>query len=422
VEEFGARGERDDETTRLVTLIDDGIVAAVPEIQADPLLVDELHRSTRSHWRSFVASLVSPQAPVQLPAPAADLARTLARRGLELGVLLKIYRVGNRYLWQYFIELVDELPDDGPTRDETLVFLWTRGGVWLDESIEQLIQVFYEERERALEGRIARRVEIIEALLGGRSISATRATEMLSHALSHHQTAFVLWIEEPLPEAVSAMQAAAQAVATALGAPRPLTMSGSSRELWCWAATPVVPDVAARLGPAWQEQFRDVHLAVGSPARGVAGFRTSHQEARAVQRLVVSAGRAPGVLRYDEVDLLCLTGGEPDALARVAGKELGGLAADSKSLTQVRETLLVYLTSGSNVEATAERLYVHRNTVRYRLNRAEELIGHSLAERTAHLELALRYVDIFGVPGATGDAGGAGHRQPSTGRRRPSDY
>jgi DNA-binding PucR family transcriptional regulator len=57
---------------------------------------------------------------------------------------------------------------------------------------------------------------------------------------------------------------------------------------------------------------------------------------------------------------------------------------------------LCYLTSGANVEAVAARLFVHRNTVRYRLNRAEELMGHRITERVGHVELALRYVDLFG--------------------------
>jgi DNA-binding PucR family transcriptional regulator len=38
-------------------------------------------------------------------------------------------------------------------------------------------------------------------------------------------------------------------------------------------------------------------------------------------------------------------------------------------------TLAAYLTEGSSVEATARRLYVHPNTVRYRLRRIADLTG-----------------------------------------------
>jgi DNA-binding PucR family transcriptional regulator len=43
----------------------------------------------------------------------------------------------------------------------------------------------------------------------------------------------------------------------------------------------------------------------------------------------------------------------------------------------------------------ASELIVHKNTVRYRLGQAEELIGHPLSERRAHLELALRHLDWY---------------------------
>lgn len=411
LEGFSARAAEGGLAEHVIDLIDTGIIGQVAPVRADSLLVEELHRSTRAHWHSFVNSLTAPKAPLVLPTPAADLARTIARRRLELGVLLKIYRVGNQYLWTYFTEVLDELPDGGPSRDEVLMFLWSRGWAWLDESIEQLTEIFFEERERAMEGRIARRVEIIEALLGGQPRPVEEASRALGHALDQYQTAAVLWIDEPQPDSIASLQKAAQVVASALGAPRPLTTVSGSRDLWCWAATPAPPDVPARIGPSWHAAFPDVHLAVGSTAPGVVGFRTSHEEARAVQQLVVSAARPPEVVRYDEVDLLCLAGREPGAIARMVARELGDLAAASKSIGVVRETLLAYLTAGANVEAAAERLYVHRNTVRYRLTRAEELLGRSVADRTAHLELALRYVEFFGVPVTTDDAGEAASRR-----------
>jgi DNA-binding PucR family transcriptional regulator len=50
-------------------------------------------------------------------------------------------------------------------------------------------------------------------------------------------------------------------------------------------------------------------------------------------------------------------------------------------------------TRRADVDMAASELIVHKNTIRYRLAQAEELIGHPLSERRAHLELALRYLD-----------------------------
>jgi DNA-binding PucR family transcriptional regulator len=42
---------------------------------------------------------------------------------------------------------------------------------------------------------------------------------------------------------------------------------------------------------------------------------------------------------------------------------------------QVLETVAAYLDAGRSVEAAARKLFVHPNTVRYRLRRARELTG-----------------------------------------------
>jgi DNA-binding PucR family transcriptional regulator len=63
------------------------------------------------------------------------------------------------------------------------------------------------------------------------------------------------------------------------------------------------------------------------------------------------------------------------------------------------DTLRSWFAQGGSASAAAEQLYVHRNTVRYRLRRVEELTGRSLAEPTAigEIHLALEAVRIFGL-------------------------
>ncbi len=51
------------------------------------------------------------------------------------------------------------------------------------------------------------------------------------------------------------------------------------------------------------------------------------------------------------------------------------------------ETLRCYLDTGQRVEQTAERLFVHPNTVRYRISRFEELTGADLRQPGRTLEL-----------------------------------
>jgi DNA-binding PucR family transcriptional regulator len=57
----------------------------------------------------------------------------------------------------------------------------------------------------------------------------------------------------------------------------------------------------------------------------------------------------------------------------------------------VLQTVAAFLEHGSSIEATARRLYVHPNTVRYRLKRASSIVGLSPTDpREAHtLRIAL---------------------------------
>lgn len=70
-------------------------------------------------------------------------------------------------------------------------------------------------------------------------------------------------------------------------------------------------------------------------------------------------------------------------------QNLAHLPRDDQGLIH---TLSVYLETHCQISETAKRLYVHRNTVIYRLEKCEELLGKSLkdADTTLRLRLALR--------------------------------
>jgi PucR-like helix-turn-helix protein len=75
--------------------------------------------------------------------------------------------------------------------------------------------------------------------------------------------------------------------------------------------------------------------------------------------------------------------------ARVLGT-LGGLAADDEHHARLRDTLLTFLQTGGSYKTTAERLVLHKNTVQYRIRRAEESPGRPVGENQHDVELALR--------------------------------
>jgi DNA-binding PucR family transcriptional regulator len=69
---------------------------------------------------------------------------------------------------------------------------------------------------------------------------------------------------------------------------------------------------------------------------------------------------------------------------------LAGLAADDEPHARLRDTLLVFLQAGGSYKATAEQLMLHKNTVQYRIRKAQESLGRPVGDNRHDVELALR--------------------------------
>lgn len=68
---------------------------------------------------------------------------------------------------------------------------------------------------------------------------------------------------------------------------------------------------------------------------------------------------------------------------------------EDPTLIDLRKTLTVYLDSQCEIASTASKLFVHRNTVKYRIQRCEEILGHDVSspEHSLNLRLALSLID-----------------------------
>lgn len=361
----------------------------IPELAADPALAADLSASTRSQWKAFLNVMDRPVQEVVLPPQAVDLALSIARRGMDLGILLKVYRVAADATWDYLVNVADGIPEGSLDRIKVIKLLWGRGGRWINESIERLIMVHVGEREAALHGTFAHRSETVQAILRGDPVPIDRAAEDLSHQLRAPQTCLVLWFDEAqADQTLAPLEALVQAIARELKAPRLLTHPAGRRELGDgWPC-------GRRSTPAASppSSARPARATVGQSGPGLAGFRTSHREAVEAERFIVSSGNPGTVTAYSDVKLACLLAENPDASRRLVEQELGKLAADDPSLDVVRETLAHYLRHGSNIVLTSKELFVHRNTVRYRLAQAEEMVGHPLTERRTEMDLALEFL------------------------------
>jgi DNA-binding PucR family transcriptional regulator len=75
---------------------------------------------------------------------------------------------------------------------------------------------------------------------------------------------------------------------------------------------------------------------------------------------------------------------------------LGPLAVDDENSARLRETAQIFLDTGSSYTATASAQILHKNTVQYRIRKAEEIMGRPVQKGHTDLEVALRAVHYLG--------------------------
>ena len=102
------------------------------------------------------------------------------------------------------------------------------------------------------------------------------------------------------------------------------------------------------------------------------------------------ARRAVRVAADDHLAELLLHGGDATLATDLATRVLAPLGElRPKAATRLRETLRAWLDHPGQVQAVAERLHVHPQTVRYRVAQLRELFGDRLDDPDARFELAL---------------------------------
>jgi hypothetical protein len=96
--------------------------------------------------------------------------------------------------------------------------------------------------------------------------------------------------------------------------------------------------------------------------------------------------------------LLTLHRDHLDELATFVEETIGPLLRhDARSATPLLPTLRSFIEHGGRLRETAAEIYVHRNTLAYRLDRAAEILGVDLknADRRLAIELALRALPLL---------------------------
>ncbi|MFE6922015.1 PucR family transcriptional regulator [Nocardia sp. NPDC057663] len=393
---FALRMRSESASELVLSAVDSAIQETFPQFLADAELHREVRAATRAHWLSFLAVVGRTRFEPRPPTEAVDGARTVARRGYGVDMLLKTYRAAQRGLWRYITQVLNQQIPDAELRGVVLITFWERSTLWLDNCLDDIVAAYMNEREHHTHDSDAHRTATVQAILHGEPAPTADSPDDLGHPMDEFQTALVLWTDREVParQATQLLREHATHIANSLGAPPPLLVSSGAHGMWAWVGTPHRPETADLPAPPTTH----THVAVGIPCPGVDGFRRSHLEARAAQRIATSACHAATVTAYQDVDLVCLLTGDGniDSVRALVERELGRLADRSEPVARLRDTVREFLYARGSINATANLLGVHPNTIRYRLQQAERRMGHPIERRRVHIELALRCLEIYG--------------------------
>lgn len=149
---------------------------------------------------------------------------------------------------------------------------------------------------------------------------------------------------------------------------------GSDEDIRSWETQ--APELAELL---WRE---NLIAGVSRRVTEISDLRTAYLQAQSTEEIGLRLGRSDRFLCYDSLASFVMLRSLPrESLGDYCHQRIQQLGAyDEAHGTELCITLQVYLEQAKSLAKTAELLYVHRNTVRYRINKCMELMNTDLED------------------------------------------
>jgi hypothetical protein len=344
---------------------------------AEPIPSSELALATEALTRVAIAALLEQRPPSDAElAQAAAVGERRARQGVRLETLLRAFWVAGRESLSAVQELSDEADLDVPTMIGLATALWD----WIDE-----VSVEVAAAHRRVELALARRDQqertsfvhgLVHGTLAEHRIDGPATTFGLDPAADH----LVLRARPTTEHSPDELE-------------RMLVPS-----TWSTGLVAVIDeDVVAILA---RPPAVDLPVAAGlGPPMLLAALAQSFRNAGRALRTAVSFGLT-GARSLDDVGLRAAVLAD-DALGEILVQRY---VTPIRALGQFGEELLhslrVFAEHDQNIEAAAQALFVHPNTLRHRLVRFEETTGANLrnVEQLAEVWWALMLAEVGQAP------------------------
>jgi len=314
--------------------------------------------------------------PPPIPAVLRAQARLAARNAISLDTVLRRCFAGYALLGDF---LIQEVEDSELLKRPALQYVLRAQATLFDCLVEAVTEEHTGEAQRRSNSTEERRAEWVKRLLAGELLD-TAALEYDFDA--QHIAAIAAG-----PEAQEALRHLAETLDRRL-----MLVRDGEETVWAWLGG------QRRIDPAETERaVRDgwpsrLSLAIGESVDGLAGWRLTHQQARAAWPIALRS--PPGLTRYADVALLASMLQDELLASSVNELYLSPLSADRDGGTALRQTLRAYFAADRNVSSAAAALGVSRQTVINRLHTIEDRLHRPLNRCAAEIEAALRLEDL----------------------------
>jgi DNA-binding PucR family transcriptional regulator len=347
---------------------------------------------------------------VGAPAAAEEYARRLAQHGVPVAALLRAYRLGSGRFEEWCLAELGRRTESASIVSATGMRIAATLNSYIDRVSEAVVSAYELEKEKWLRNQSAARAARVRALLRNEQLDVDSSEAILGYRLRQHHLGVVTWITGPTAggDTLGLLERATGEVAAQTHCDgRLMFVPQDESSAWAWLPLGGRRDIALSGVTVKSIAGGDkIQFAFGEPAAGMAGFRRTHQQALSAQAVALSAGpAAPPLTSFAEVAPLALMSGSLELLRAWVAETLGPLADDDDHNARLRDTLRVFLQENGSYKTTAERLTLHKNTVQYRVRKAEESLQHPIVQDRLRTELALLAAQWLG-PAVLRSAGG----------------
>jgi sugar diacid utilization regulator len=338
---------------------------------------------------------------VEPPPAAAQYARRLAQQAVPLSALLRAYRLGHADFVETMLGEISTDPEAEPKAVAAASAAVVRETTVYIDTVSELVVIAYEnEREAWARNDSTLRAARIRALLEGEDVEVRSAERALGYTVHQTHVAVLLWFDDHLPrrgDELIRLERLAAAAATLVGGPHLFSARDEGSAVVWFARPGDGPDPTKLVAALTPSEGVVPRLALGRPGSGLSGFRDTHRQAGQAMQVAVAAGPdGPAVTDFAEVGSIALMCHDLGAARIFVQDVLGPLAADDDHAERLRETVRVFLATGSSYTAAAELLRLHKNSVQYRIQKAEQLRGRPFKADRFDVEFALRACHLLG--------------------------